>query len=147
MNTTIFWIAWAACAILFELGHPGLFVFLGLAAGAVPGILLSFYGYTPVAQMAAVGIASLLFTALAYVWARRTEKRRHGNAYASNIYRLQGQAGVVVQNIEPHAVGLVKLGGELWSARSVNEQLVENNTMVIVVNVVGCHLVVQPVRS
>ena len=52
-----------------------------------------------------------------------------------------------IREIAPGKMGLVKVDGETWSARSSHGQTVKEGVQVIVVRIKGAHLVVQEVES
>lgn len=63
--------------------------------------------------------------------------------HKTNVDALIGKQAIVVERIAGLELGLVKVGGELWSARSIAETDIEPGTSVKIVAVVGCHLVVK----
>jgi membrane protein implicated in regulation of membrane protease activity len=63
----------------------------------------------------------------------------------SNVYALKGQKGIVLKAVTPKSTGVVKIGGEVWSARTAREDVIQVGTMVEVIDVIGVHLIVERV--
>ena len=56
----------------------------------------------------------------------------------TNVYRLIGKTGIVVEDIEPLISGKVKVCGELWSATS--DVSIPKNSQITVISVDGVKL-------
>ena len=61
----------------------------------------------------------------------------------SNIDALIGRKAMVTAAIMPYSTGYVKIGGEVWLAKSQDNQLINTDQIVEVVSVSGCHVVVK----
>lgn len=145
MNINPFlWISVAIMFLLAEVGHPGLFFFLPFSCGAATTALVSVWTESIIWQ----GITFLVVTGLAFVvihyWLqlRKTVYEKH---HKTNIDALIGQQAIVTQMIAPNGTGYVKISGEIWLARSLDNQLIESNTHVKVVATRGAHVIVQKI--
>ena len=67
----------------------------------------------------------------------------------TNIDSIIGKEGIVIETIDTiKGVGQVKLGGEVWSAKSFVENVViEKDTKVVVKEINGVKLVVEEVKT
>ncbi|MDR2983519.1 MAG: NfeD family protein [Nocardiopsaceae bacterium] len=92
---------------------------LGLVAiGALAGALTEAVGGPPLVQLAvfvAVSLAGIVL--IRPVALRRLQSR---NTLRTGTAALVGQTGYVLADVSPHA-GLVRIGGEEWSARPFDE--------------------------
>jgi membrane protein implicated in regulation of membrane protease activity len=69
----------------------------------------------------------------------------NGKSVATNADRNIGRSAVVTEKVDNLAgVGTVKLDGVLWSARSVNDAPIEEGTTVVVREIRGVKLLVEP---
>lgn len=142
-----FWLSIGMLAALLELSNPGLFLFLSVTGGAIVAALssiwLDLFEYQFMVFFIATCIAIYL---LRYeLIAGRLFRVAH---HPTNVERLQGKRGHVVQTIAPYKMGAVKLGGEVWSACSIHEDLlVHEGQIVEVVQVVGAHVRVKKFHS
>ena len=62
---------------------------------------------------------------------------------SSNVAALINKVGVVTKKIQPHEYGLVKIDGDMWTAKSELEENIEEGQMVIVKDIDGVKLSVE----
>ena len=67
--------------------------------------------------------------------------------YNTNLQGIISQKGIVVQDIEPYEVGVVKLNGEEWSAISKDKVKIKKGSIVEVVQIEGVKLIVKEVSN
>jgi membrane protein implicated in regulation of membrane protease activity len=90
-------------------------VFLMLAAGAAAGALAAGLGGGVVVQFAAFGVVSVAsLGALRPIAYRRLHS---GPEHRNGVEALVGREALVTQRVDGHD-GRVRIGGEVWSARS-----------------------------
>ncbi len=65
----------------------------------------------------------------------------------TNTQALLGKHAFVMKEILSESSGEVKIGGELWAARSVHGTFISAGSRVIVIQVKGAHVVVEAVSS
>jgi len=136
-------IALAAALLAAEVFTPGFGVFgVGGAIALILGVMM--IGREPWAEVATgavKGVLLVLFGALVafVIIARRALKR----PVAVGAEAMLGEVGVAETNIAPK--GLVKVKGELWTARS--KVRIEKGEKVVVRNVIGLELVVSRYRE
>ncbi|QFZ20052.1 NfeD family protein [Saccharothrix syringae] len=112
-------------------------VMLGVAAfGAAGAAVLG----------ADVLVAALVFAVVSLgllVGARPAIRRRMelGTGHTSGVEALVGSTAVVVSRVDAHG-GRVRIGGEVWSARSLDRGVIEPGAEVTVVEISGATAVV-----
>ena len=62
---------------------------------------------------------------------------------SSNVDALINKVGVVTKKIQPHEYGLVKIEGDIWTAKSNLEETIEEGQVVIVKDIEGVKLLVE----
>jgi membrane protein implicated in regulation of membrane protease activity len=132
------WLAWLIVAVALAVGEiatPGLFVLGPLALAAVASAVAAGLGVTVVWQIA-VFVAGALATLLVV----RPVARRHLRmpaALRTGTDALVGARALVLQRVDEDG-GLVKIGGEEWSARSfMAGQVLEPGARVEVAKIEG----------
>jgi membrane protein implicated in regulation of membrane protease activity len=132
------WVIWAVLAVLLALGElatPGLFFLGPVAIGAVVAGVVSLLGVAAWLQ-----VLAFLVTALASVGVLRPIARRHLSmppAMRTGTAALVGTKALVLQRVDAHH-GLVRIGGEEWTARAyIDDQVLEPGTSVEVVKIEG----------
>ena len=114
LSISMVWI-WLAVAILFiiiEAMTVGLTT-IWFAAGALIALILSLFKLPVMAQVIIFLIVSLVLlgtTRKIFVNKLKTGSEK------TNVDALIGEEGVVLEEITPHNVGLVKVKGQSWSA-------------------------------
>jgi membrane protein implicated in regulation of membrane protease activity len=116
------WILWTVIACVLAVGElltSGFFLIF-FAAGAVVAGVASLIGAGTAVSWTVFLIASIILLGLVRPIARRHQSTppptRTGTA------ALVGQRAIVLERIANHeGVGCVKIGGEVWTARSVDE--------------------------
>lgn len=140
------WVLWTIVAALFTAGelHTNSFYLAPFAVGAAIAAVLAALGSGGLVAVIAFAVAAILFLALlrpVVVRHRRTlPSLRTGTA------ALVGQHALVVERIaNREGVGTVKIGGEVWTARSYDEsQVIEPGEQVEVVEIRGATALVMP---
>jgi membrane protein implicated in regulation of membrane protease activity len=132
------WLVWAILAVLLALGEivtPGMFFLGPVALAAVAAGIVALLGIGVVLQL-------LVFIggSIASVWILRPIARRHLHmpaALRTGTAALEGSKAVVLRRVDLNG-GLVRIGGEEWSARSyIEDQVFEPGTRVEVMKIEG----------
>jgi membrane protein implicated in regulation of membrane protease activity len=133
------WIAWLVAACLLGIGemHQGGFYLAPFAAGAALAAVVGLLGV-------GVGLSAVVFVvASGIVFATlRPVARRHRSlppAIRTGAAALIGRKAVVLERISNHeSVGCVKIDGEVWTARSFDDdQVIDQGERVEVVEIRG----------
>jgi membrane protein implicated in regulation of membrane protease activity len=132
------WVGWAIAAVLLAVGElltPGLFFLGPVALAAVIAMLVAMLGGALWLQLVLFAAASL-----ASLTVLRPIARAHltmPRAIRTGAAALEGAHAIVLQRVDGRG-GLVKIGGEEWSARAYTEDAVyEPGTQVEVMKIEG----------
>lgn len=137
------WLGVIGGALMLELTHPGLFFFLSLSVGGCAALAVWLAGLSLELQVI-VFVASAL---LAFILLRAfVARRRAGTHHKTNVEALIGKKAVVVNRIAYPSSGLVKVHGEVWSARVAEQGILNPGEFVEIVAIIGCHLIVKRVE-
>ncbi|MFD6532702.1 NfeD family protein [Streptomyces sp. NPDC060184] len=136
------WVWWLIAAV--GLGIPLVLTampeFGMFAVGAVAGAIVAALGGGIVAQVLVFVVVSVALVAVVRVVAAR--HRGDGPQFSSGIDALKGRRAVVLERVDG-AGGRVKLAGEIWSARALDDtQSFEPGQQVDVVEIDGATAVV-----
>lgn len=134
------WIIFAVVLVVIESLTMGL-VTIWFAIGALLGFLAAWLNFSWVAQFIVFlssSIILLLFTRAIAV------KYLKIGATKTNVYGLIGQVGLVIEKIAPLRYGQVNVKGQIWSAKSSNDdEEIEVDTRVKIEGIDGVRLVVR----
>jgi len=136
-----FWAVLGLFLLIFELGYPGLFLFVSFFLGALSAAGAGLYGFLFLTQC----LFFLLGTITAFFFLRWWLVREQKHGYRSNVYALQGKEAVIVMAIPQNSFGQVKLDGEVWRAQATTQDPIPIATRVRVVAVRGARLVVEKI--
>lgn len=143
-NGMTFKVAWLALLILFSVGEA---VTVGLtsvwfAVGALGALLCALVGGGIWVQI----IVFLVLSGLSLALVRPLAKKFLTPGYsATNADRVIGQEAVVTQTIDNlHGQGQVNIAGQTWTARSEDESVIAEGTLVRVLRIEGVKVFVAP---
>jgi membrane protein implicated in regulation of membrane protease activity len=132
------WLVWALVALLLAIGEvltPGLFFLGPIAVAAVAAAVAAALGGGWVVELAVFVVGSGASVAVLRPIARR--HIRMPLAIRTGAAALVGADAVVLEQVDLHG-GRVKIGGEVWSARALDEsQVLEPGTRVQVAEIQG----------
>lgn len=144
-NLFYIWVIVALLFVLLEIGHPGLFLFLSFALGALVTAFSAVYSDSLMSQCVIFLLASIGALVVLMKWVKKTIDKEHAYQH-TNTQALVGRKALVIKDIYVDMPGEVKIGGELWMARALHDHYIPAETQVIVVQVRGAHVVVMPVE-
>ena len=137
------WLVISGFFFIIEIFTVGFLVFW-FGVGALITMIVSIFVDNVIAQATVFLITStiLLFATRPFVDKfAKTESSSKTNAYA-----IEGKVGKVIQTIDPiEGHGQIKVGGEIWSAKSFNNTCISQDTKVIVEKIDGVKAIVKPV--
>lgn len=140
-------LAWIAIALTFalaEVGTVSLFAAF-LCVGAVGAAAMAFVGLDILSQALGFGILSFLGIVLARPWLLGRLTRRTNVETVSGAASMIGEAAVVVRpSGGPDQRGHVRIWGENWPARTRDGSSLEPAATVIIVDIEGSTLIVEP---
>lgn len=145
MNNFVYmWLVVAIVSACFELVSPGLFLFLSFSIGAGVSAFVAFFSYSLMVQSIIFLLMTVSAALLLKKWVERKTSLYHGY-HRTNIHALIGKRALVCKAIKSDHAGEVKIGGELWLARTVHDVTILEGEYVEVKDVRGAHVVVVPI--
>lgn len=132
---------WIILAAIFFIGEmlTTSFFLMWFGIGASASAVLAYLGFDPMLQFVAFLIISLILIGISRPFAQRITKDSPKKAVSD---RLIGQEALVIEEIEPHSSGLVKVQGDVW--RAVSSQTIGEGQIVNIESIDGTKLVVKP---
>ena len=133
------WLLWLIAAVVFGVGELAtLGFFLGpFAGGALVAALLTAIGAGTAVGWAAFLVVSVILLAALRPIAR--SHRRQAPRLRTGTAALVGRSGMVIERIaNDEGVGCVRIDGEVWTARSLDDdEVIEAGKRVQVVEIRG----------
>lgn len=138
------WYIWLIAAIIFciaEILYSGFFI-IWFAIGSLAALITSFFTTNLVIQTIIFLIVSLVL--LITLTKHITNKLLKHPTIATNVDGLIGKKGMVIETIGENTLepGLVKLDGEIWTATSLYDEVIEKGTLVEIKQIKGVRLIV-----
>ncbi|KKQ32704.1 MAG: hypothetical protein US49_C0006G0155 [candidate division TM6 bacterium GW2011_GWF2_37_49] len=136
-----FWLIAALILLLLEMTTPGLFFFVAFAFGAICAAIAAFLGVSlPFQMWISVFGGVVSFFILKHLF---LSKKITHHGLKTNTEGLIGQDGLVIETINPHQPGVIKVKSELWGAVLQDGSSLQKGTQVKVVGIHGNKLVVR----
>lgn len=135
-------IIWLVLAIVLLLGEGltlGL-TFIWFAVGALLAALVSFL-HVPLFVQIIVFLLGSIGT-LIFIKPIAQKLLRIGET-KTNVDDLIGKEAIVLKDIQPFETGQVKVKGQIWTAKSTNDQIIKRDENVQVIGVEGVKLIVK----
>ena len=136
------WLVTAGIFLIIEILNMGFLIFW-FAVGALIAMVASFFIESVIAQTVIFLIAStiLLFATKPLV----NKILPKESLVKTNAFSIEGKVGKVTLDIEPiEGKGQVKVNGENWSAKSVDNTYIAKHTEVIIEKIDGVKVLVKP---
>ena len=138
MSAWQIWMIIGIICIVIEIFDPAFF-FLSLGAAAIITGLIAIFMHNTALQI----VIFVLLSFIAFLSMRKLGKKILSvTDKETNVYALKGKTAVVTQTIPEHGRGYVKVGGEEWSAIEKDNELVEQGTKVVIIDIDGNKLIV-----
>ena len=138
------WVAWLIAAVALAVAeYFTLTLAFGLlAAAALVAAIVAGMGGPVLAQVLAFAIAGAVRLLIVRPIARR--QMTHPSLVREGSYALVGKKAVVIEEVSG-TQGLIKLAGEVWSARALDEDhVIPAGTQVDVMEIDGATAIVYP---
>lgn len=139
-----FWLILAGMFLILEIITVGFLVFW-FSVGALVAMVASFFTNNIIAQASIFVISStiLLFATRPFV-AKITKKDEE---VKTNAYSIEGKTAKVIVDVDPiDGQGQIKVGGEVWSAKSYNDTVIPKDTEVLVEKIDGVKAIIKPLN-
>ena len=140
------WKLWLIIAGLFFVGEIATvgFLIFWFGIGALIAMIVSIFTTNIIIQTTIFLISStiLIFATKPFVKKFADVKKTN-----TNVYSIIGKKALVIKTINPiHSVGQIKLNGEVWTAESDNQQIIEEGTEVEILEIKGVKAIVKSVK-
>lgn len=142
MNGDYMYIIWAAAIVLFAVleAITVQLVSIWFVLGSVAAFVLSLFDapiYLQVAIWLVVSVVALIFTR------PLAKKKLNSKVQPTNADRCIGGIATVVEEISNNqSTGQVRIDGKVWSARSINDETIGADALVVVQKIEGVKLIV-----
>lgn len=135
-----FWLILAGIFVIAEIATVGFLIFW-LSLGSLCAMLTSFFTDNIIIQTAVFVVTSVLFIFLTRPLAKKLAKT--DNTFVTNAFSIIGKKAIVIKEINPTlGVGQIKIDGQVWTAKSTNEEIISEGTEVLILNIDGVKAVV-----
>lgn len=135
------WIALLGVFIVVE-GATVALVSIWFIAGAALAAIFALCGLPIWSQCVAFAVVSAVLLIFLRPFLRKYIDSKKVN---TNVDALIGKRAVVTERIDNlHAQGAVSVGGNVWTARSINEETISADTVVIIRRIEGVKAFVEP---
>jgi Membrane protein implicated in regulation of membrane protease activity len=135
-----FWLILAGIFVIAEIATVGFLIFW-LSLGSLCAMLTSFFTDNIIIQTAVFVVTSVLFIFLTRPLAKKLAKT--DNTLVTNAFSIIGKKAIVIKEINPTlGVGQIKIDGQVWTAKSTNEEIISEGTEVLILNIDGVKAVV-----
>lgn len=139
------WLIIAGVCFIIEMATVGFFVFW-FGIGALLSMLISIFCPENILLQSIIFVVSsviLLFLTKPLV-DKFTKKDKK---IETNAYSIIGKKGIVLQDINStYGIGQVKISGEVWSAKSDDNDIIKKGSQIEVVKIEGVKAVVKPIK-
>jgi len=140
-----FWLIVSGICFIIEMATVGFMVFW-FGIGALIAMISSLFIPNVYAQTFIFLITStaLLFLTKPFV----NKFINKDKVVATNAYSIIGKKGIVIKELNPIlGTGQIKVSGEVWSAKTLTEEIVPENTEVEITEIDGVKAVVKIISS
>ena len=140
------WQVWLIIAGLFFVGEIATvgFLIFWCGIGALIAMIVSFFTSNIIIQTTIFVISStiLIFATKPFVKKFADVKKTN-----TNVYSIIGKKALVIKTIDPiHSVGQIKINGEVWTAESENNQVIDEGSEVEILEIKGVKAIVKPIH-
>ncbi|WP_290770625.1 NfeD family protein [Anaerofustis sp.] len=139
-NMILIWLILLVAFVVVELMTTQL-VSIWFAGGALISLILSFMDFGIIFQIVVFFVTSVVFLCITCPIYHKYIKR---DIVPLNADSLIGTSAVVISKIDNKlGIGQVKVKGQVWSANSFTDEIIEENEEVKIKKIEGVHLIVQ----
>ena len=141
----VFWLIAAGIFFIIEMATIGFLVFW-LGIGAILAMLTSFITDSILIQSLVFVITSTLL--LVFTRPLVDKFIKVPKEIKTNAYSIIGKKGIVISKINNiEGTGQIKIGGEVWSAKSSENEDIPENTEIEIVEIDGVKAVVKEIKN
>lgn len=137
-----FWLILAGILLIIEIVNTGFLIFW-FSLGALVALLTSLVIDNMIFQTVVFLISSTLLLFVTKPFVNKILPKE--SFIKTNSNSVEGKIGRVIIDIEPiEGKGQVKIGGEIWSAKSADSTYISKDTEIIVEKIEGVKAIVKP---
>jgi len=136
---TLMWTVLIILFTVFEAATLGL-TSIWFAVGALASLIASVMGFDIITQIIVFIIVALVLLIYTRPIAKKVLKVGHNK---TNADALIGRQGFVTKMIQPHETGLVKVSGQVWTAKCVDNEVINIDENVEILAIEGVKLIVK----
>ena len=142
MEPWVVWLIVAGFFFILELLTEGFLVFW-FGVGAIAALGVSFLpNTTTVYQIATFVVISIILV----LSTRKLTEKIKPKEVPTNVYTILGKKAIVSQAIDNFkGVGQIKIDGDMWSAKSDNDEPIEEGCQVEILSIYGVKTVVKKI--
>ena len=134
------WLILAGIFVIAEITTVGFLIFW-LSLGSLCAMITSFFTDNIIIQTAVFVVTSALFIFFTRPLAKKLDKT--DNPLVTNAFSIIGKRAIVIKEINPNqGVGQIKIDGQVWTAKSTNEEFISEGTEVLILSIDGVKAVV-----
>lgn len=135
-----FWLILSGIFFVFEMATVGFLVFW-LGIGALAAMIISFFVDNIIIQTAVFVVTSIALIFFTKPFVKKFAKPRVN--VKTNAYSIIGKNAIVTKEIDSNnAVGQIRVGGDVWSAKTENEEIIPAHAEVKILRIDGVKAVV-----
>ena len=140
------WQIWLIISGLFFIGEIATvgFLIFWFGVGALIAMIVSLFTSNIIIQTTIFVVSStiLIFATKPFVKKFADVKKTN-----TNVYSIIGKKALVIKTIDPiRSVGQIKLNGEVWTAESENNEVIEEGLEVEILEIKGVKAIVKPIN-
>lgn len=136
------WLILAGIFLVIEIINFGFLIFW-FSMGALVAMVSSFFTGNIIIQTTIFLVVSTLLLFLTKPFVDKMLPK--DKIVKTNAYSIEGKVGKVISDIEPiEGKGQVKIGGEIWSAKSSGDISISKDTEVLIEKIDGVKVIVKP---
>ena len=136
-----FWIILAGIFFIIEMATVGFLVFW-FGIGALIAMLVSLFTSSLVVQTTIFVFSSTLLLFLTRPFVNKFTKK--DVTIQTNAYSIIGKRGIVLKDIDPiNGTGQIKVGTEVWSAKSSDDRKIEKGIEIEILEIEGVKAIVK----
>lgn len=137
-----FWLILAGILLLIEIFNSGFLIFW-FSIGAIVAMLTSLVVDSLIAQTVVFLVVSTLLLFVTKPFVNKFLPKE--SFIKTNSNSIEGKIGKVIIDIDPiEGKGQVKIGGEVWSAKSADSTYISKDTEITVEKIEGVKVIVKP---
>ena len=136
------WLVLSGIFVIIEIVNLSFFIFW-FALGALITMVVSLFIDSLPLQIAIFVVSSTILLVATKPFVKKFIDK--DSNVKTNAYSIEGKVGKVTVDIEPiEGKGQIKVNGEVWSARSEENEIIPKDTEVIIEKIDGVKAIVKP---